>query len=169
MNKQELQNKIKNLEKELAEVKSQLDSVEDEGIKKVVRQMPKDGDKYYYINDEGIINYTYWINDNIDLFRFNTGKCFKTKQEAEEYKENLLTKQALKNLALELNNGVEICWNNGQNKYCIAYYGSKCLSIFQTLLQKDIGQVYCLDENFLDIAIDRIGEEKLIKLFKSGV
>lgn len=169
MNKQELQNKIEDLEKQLAELKEQVNYIEDEEIKKGVRQRPKIDEIYYFLNSLGNACHKIWLEEEQDLFRFNLGNCFKTEEEAKDYKENILTKQALKDLALELNNRVEICWNNGQNKYYIAYYGGKCLSILQTLSQKDIGQVYCLDENFLGIAKERIGEEKLIKLIKSGV
>lgn len=123
MNKQELQNKIEDLEKQLAELKEQINYIEVEGIKKGIRQRPKIGEIYYFLGDNGYIYNTEWEDFKEDLFRFNTDNCFKTEQEAKDYKENLLTKQQLKDLALELNNGVEICWNNGQNKYCIAYYG----------------------------------------------
>ena len=169
MNKQQIIEQIDELKQKIEELEKEVNSPEFEGIKKGVRQKPEDGEKYFFINSFGEIYHNNWCDDYRDLCRFNIGNCFKTEQEAEDYKENLLTKQALKDLALELNDGVEVDWKSGQNKYCIAYYGGKCLYILQTLSQKDIGQVYCLNENFLTIAEDRIGEEKLIKLIKSGV
>ena len=170
MNKQELQNKIEDLEKQLAEVKEQVNSIEFEGIKKGVRQMPKVGEKYFFLNDSGFICEAVWIGSNPDLFHFNTGNCFKTEQEAEEYKENLLTKQALKDLALELNKGVEIDWSDcEQYKYIISYSHNtrELLTDYNQLMRRL--SVYCLNDNFIGIAKDRIGEEKLIKLIKSGV
>jgi len=35
-------------------------------------------------------------------------------------------------------------------------------------LTKNIGQIYCLNNRFLKIAKERIGEEKLLKLFEIG-
>lgn len=66
--------------------------------KKSVKQMPKYDERYYYISDSGVIISTPWYSTDSDIFRFNTGNCFKTKQEAEDYKENILTKQALKDI-----------------------------------------------------------------------
>lgn len=100
---------------------------------------------------------------------FNTGNCFKSEQEAEEYKENLLTKQQLKDLALELNNGVEIDWENENQKKYYLEYGCYSLDYDITYSYINLGQIYCLNEDFLKIAKDRIGEEKIIKLIKSGV
>lgn len=176
MNKEELLSEVEKLEKEfnekIAELKSQVNSIEIEGIKKGVRQMPEVGDKYFFINSDGLVIWSIWRNNKSDLFHFNTGNCFKTEEEAEDYKENLLTKQALKDLALELNNGVEIDWQNlSQSKFYI-YLNFDCKRILNsddTTCYKELGGVHCLDENFLTIAKDRMGEERLIKLIKSGV
>lgn len=170
MNKQEIENKIKALEKQIEELKKEVNSPEFEGIKKGVRQKPKCGVVYFYLKHDGYIGSTHWGIEDTDLFRFNTGNCFKTEQEAEEYAENLLTKQQLKDLALELNNGVEIDWHDFyQEKYRIFSVGNAYLESDYIGQNTDIGQVYCLDENFLGIAKERIGEEKLIKLIKSGI
>ena len=170
MNKKALENKIEALEKQLEKLKKEVNSPEFEGIKKGVRQKPEDGEEYLFIDSFGEIYHNDWCGDYQDLFRYNTGNCFKTEQEALDYKENLLTKQALKDLALELNNGVEIDWHDFyQEKYRIFSVGNAYLESDYTGQNTDIGQVYCLDENFLTIAKDRIGEEKLIKLIKSGI
>ncbi len=171
MNKQEFENKIEELEKQIEELKKEVNSPKFEGIKKGVRWQPIFGQHYFYLDDRGIIRCVEWQYDDDDLFRFNTGNCFKTEQEAIDFKENLLTKQQLKDLALELNNGVEIDWDyDNQLKFYIYFWRFE-----QDLVQDDkisypdIGQVYCLDENFLTVAKNRIGEEKLIKLIKSGI
>ena len=171
MNKQEIENKIKALEKQLEELKKEVNSPGFGGIEKGVRQRPKRGEIYYFLGDNGRIYNTEWGGSEEDLFRFNTGNCFETEQEAEEYKENLLTKQQLKDLALELNDGVKIDWDDFyQEKYRIFSVGGFTDLEYEYVGQTtDTGQVYCLNENFLTIAKDRIGEEKLIKLIKSGV
>ena len=171
MNKEELKNKIEDLEKQLAELKEQANSIEDEEIKKSVRWQPIFGQHYFYLDDRGIIRCVEWQYDDDDLFRFNIGDCFKTEQEAEEYKENLLTKQALKDLALELNEGVEIDWDDrNQKKYCFVYsHNGNKLDYTPNSAWQELGHIYSLDYKFLKIAKERIGEEKLIKLIKSGV
>ena len=170
MNKKEIENKIKALEKQLEELKNEVNSPEFEGIKKGVRERPKIGEIYYFLGDNGRIYNTEWGGSEEDLFRFNTGNCFETEQEAEEHKENLITKQQLKDLALELNKGVEIDWKDGiQQKYCI-YFDYKTLKLQYTFVYlAQYSDVCCLDNQFLTIAKDRIGEEKLIKLIKSGI
>ena len=170
MNKQEIQNKIENFERQLAELKEQVNSLEFEGIKKGGRQKPKKDENYFFLGGDGGIYPETYLGDGIDLFRFNTGNCFKSEQEAKDYRENLLTKQQLKALALELNNEVEIDWKDiEQEKYYI-YFDHRTLSIQQTCVHLSrCLDVYCLDSQFLTIAKDRIGEEKLIKLIESGI
>lgn len=170
MNKQEFENKIEALEKQIKELKKEVNSPEFDEVKKGVRWKPECGVVYFYLKHDGYIGSTHWGIEDTDLFRFNTGNCFKTEQEALDYRENILTKQALKDLALELNNGVEIDWEDEeQPKFNIYYnYGRNLLSS-QWLYVVKTQDVFCLNNQFLDIAKERIGEEKLIKLIKSGI
>ena len=168
MNKQQMLEQIDELKQKIEELEKEVNSPEFEGIKKSVRQMPKKGEVYYFVDSAGYVSHTYWAGGEEDLFRFNTGNCFKTEQEAIDFTENLLTKQQLKDLALELNNGVEIDWEDeSQAKYylCSDRFG---LELDKTYSYIDLGQIYCLDNQFLAIAKERIGEERLIKLIKSG-
>lgn len=169
MNKQQILKQIDELKQKIEILEKEVNSPEFEGIKKGVRWKPKRRDEYFYLDSNGFVQISAWTKHEFDFQRFDLGNCFKTEQEAEEYKENLLTKQALKDLALELNDGVEICWKDeNQPKFYINYYSlSKALSqdFSKTIQGTDI---VCLNENFLAIAKDRIGEEKLIKLIKSG-
>lgn len=171
MNKQEILEQIDELKQKIEVLEKEVNSPEFEGVKKGVREMPQYEERYCYIAEPGEIISTPWYGTNNDIFRFNTGNCFKTEQEAKDYKENLLTKQALKDLALELNKGIEVNWEDAkQLKYFIYYENKDCILYKDDRsVSQSIGQVYCLNENFLTIAKDRIGEEKLIKLTKSGV
>lgn len=177
MNKQVIQNKIEKLQQQfiqqIEKLKEEINSIVDEKSKKGVSQKPKIGGKYWYLTDYGDIRCLSWQGDPIDLFRFTTGNCFKTFEEAQDYKENLLTKQQLKDLALELNEGVEIDWGNyAQSKFSIYYNDARFgqeLKLDSADCYMEIGQIYCLNNDFLTIAKERIGEEKLIKLIKSGV
>ena len=71
------------------ELKEQVNSIEVEEIKKGVGQRPKIGEIYYFLGDNGRIYDTEWEGSEEDLFRFNTGNCFKTEQEVKEYKEDI--------------------------------------------------------------------------------
>lgn len=83
-------------------------------------------------------------------------KLFKMKIEAK-----------LNNIADRLNNFVKIDWNDeSQNKYSIYYWKETSLQIDENMLCKYQGVIYCLSEDFLDVAIQEIGEENLIKYFK---
>ncbi len=129
------------------------------------------GEDYFYLNYEGVSYSVTNTNSYADNWRFNTGNYFKTRQEAEDYKENLITKQKLKDLALRLNKGVKMDWDDiSQSKFFIFFNTiSEKLEYALTSTKQDVGNVYCLKINFLDIAIKEIGEDKLIKLIESGV
>lgn len=146
------------------------------------RWRAEEGEKYYLVGEfekedvkVGAITleydgYNIESNDAIDIFLYKTRNYFKTKEEAEEYRERLKTYYDLKDLADELNGNEKIDWNDiGQRKYCIRY-DSDGKKLFDDYFYsfKDLGQIYCLDENFLDIALGRIGKERLEKLFKEG-
>lgn len=173
MDKQEMIEQIDELKQKIEVLEKEVNSPEFEEIKKGVRQKPKNGVRFFFVDIFGDIESEVWNNRKSDLFRFDTGNCFKTVQEAEDYKENLLTKQALKDLALELNDGVKIDWDDmNKPKYYITYMDIgylKELQIYKGYCQQDFGQVYCLGKGFLSVAKQRIGEERLIKLIKSGL
>ncbi len=167
--KQEMKEQAKKLQEELDKLNSQIEKMPDEVATE--RWRAKYDNTYYCIAGYGeIYNEKDYYNKTSQGY-YNLGLYFKTKEEAKEYKENLLTKQKLKDLALKLNKGIKIEWGNlEQRKYLIYHdtYIKELVSQSVTLMQ-DIGQVYCLDTDFLKIAEKEIGEDKLIKLFKSGV
>lgn len=108
------------------------------------------------------------MNYDLDYFKYKTRNYFKTKEEAEEYRKKIKTYYDLMDLADELNGDRKIDWkNSNQRKYHICYdcYENK-LEINCVYGYKVIGQIYYLDENFLDIALERIGKDRLEKLFK---
>lgn len=164
MNKEELLKQRDKLQKELDKLTELIN-------KKDIRFKPEYGESYYYLDSHGTILQTSWEDFTMDDYRYSVGNCFKTGQEAYDYKENLLTKQRLKDLALELDNGIEIDWNyKDTRKYTICFpYNSNNLEDDWNWNCRVVGGVYCTNEKFCKIAIERIGEEKLINLIKSGV
>lgn len=163
MNREEL---IKQRDK----IQAELDRLTELINKPVGRWEPNGGDYYYFVDEAGNEMRNEWQLSPSDVFRFQSGNCFKSYQEAIDYKKNLITKQRLKDLALELNNNVEPNWKNiNQLKYYI-YLNPKTHGLAQSFIttNEDVG-IYCLDDKLLQIAKQRIGEERIIKLIKSGV
>lgn len=158
-NLEELKRKYEELGKEIERL---------ENKKSYKRWRAEFNNDYYYIDEDGNINSIYENNDISDVFKYKTRNYFKTEEEAEKYRKNLKTYYELMDLAEELNVGKKVDWNNYcQIKYSISY-DSDDKEIFSTSnnIVKILGQIYCLDKNFLEIAIDRIGEDRLEKLFK---
>lgn len=154
----------------LKQPEKDVNSLKFERIKKGVRQKPKYGDNYCYLKDNGQIGHDVWADLESDIFRFNSGNIFNTEEKTEDFKKNTLTKQQLKDLAFELNYGVEIDWKNDRQPKHYLYIDhdiNLLTTEYAVTVQENI--VYCLNNQFLEIAKERIGEEKLIKLIKSGV
>ena len=151
------------LKKQISELQSKVNKLENESKeeKKGKRWRAKVNGTYFYVDDSGDVvtcheyneygdNYRYKNGDN---YRYKTRNYFKTEEEAEEYKEIMNTYYDLMDLAEELNNGEKIDWNDNQQcKYTIFY-------------NFEFGQIYCLDGAFLEKAIEKIGKDKLTKLF----
>lgn len=171
MNKQQILKQVDELKQKVEELKKKVSSSDFEVIKNSTRSKPTYGEKYFCLFTDGIVRGQTWLDGIDDLFRFNSGNCFETEKEGYDFKENILTKQALKDLALELNDGVEIDWDDrNQKKYCFVYsHNGNKLDYTPNSAWQELGHIYSLDYKFLKIAKDRIGEEKLIKLIKSGV
>jgi hypothetical protein len=162
MKLQELEQKYEELGKEIEKLKNQ---------KKGKRWKPDCGEKYYYVGLFGHVGELKWENCFEDQYLYSQGNCFQTKEEAKEQSENLKTKAELRALAEELNGDEVIDWSNAeQYKYCIDYLDAEgCLSFNRSTVYKLQGVIYCLVSNFRVKAIERIGEERLIKMIKSGV
>lgn len=169
---------LEKLKKKYEKLGKEIERLENENKNK--RWRAKKGEKYYNVGEflkENLKIGEYSFedkefnieqNDTIDNFNYKTRNYFKTKKEAEEYREKLKTYYDLMDLADELNNGEKIDWNNTvQEKYFI-YYNARIEELFQTtaFYTNIVGKIYCLNSKFLLIALERIGKEKLKKLFK---
>ena len=161
---EKLAEKTKEIELLLKEVKSQLKELraKESSFARGIYY------KYYYLNDCGETEIETDEDYLVDNFRYSIGNYFGTEKQAENYKERLLIEQELRDIARELNKGEEIDWNdNDQKKYYLYYcYIEEGISRTFDFLGKGQGIIYCLDENFMTIAIKRIGEERLTKYLK---
>ena len=162
MNVEEIDNKIEELQEEIEKLESLRER------KESFRRWMADYDETYYcISSCGYVT-DFRENDcSIDNFRYETGNYFKTENEAVEYKDKLIIYQKLKDLALELNQGKQIDFDNEkQKKYIIVLDINRGLMIANIVHQQSLGQIYCLDENFLEKAKEKIGEDNLEKRFE---
>lgn len=152
-----LNDKVAELEKQIEELK-----------KEDVVWKPKENERFFYSTFRGNVFETTWDNDNADNETYNMGNCFKTEEEAEKVVRHLKIRTKLQRIADRLNNGEKIYWTSGsQPKYFIYYdYNLKNIYLDTAYRLKLQGTIYCLDENFKDIAIKEIGKEELTAYLK---
>ena len=161
-NKEEILNKIKKTEKYLANMKKMLEECEYD------RWKPKKGKMFYYLNSYNIAIPETWGADYSDAAHYDIYNCFQTREQAEAEAEKILICRQLEDIARRLNKNKKIDWDNQERaKYSLGYDNNdkriyQCANIF-TVRQ---GTVYCLDENFKDIAIQEIGAERLKKYLR---
>lgn len=158
-NLEELKKKYEELGKEIERLENQ---------KSNERWKANYGENYYCINEEGDTDLSIDCQYIEDSFRYKTRNYFKTNEEAQRHLDNINTYYDLMDLAEELNCGREIDWNDElQIKYYIFYnFRNNAIESTTACRYKEMGQIYCLNENFLEIALQRIGKERLEKLFK---
>lgn len=164
-----LEEKIKEIEKQLEELKEQL---KEESTKEDINYERKRLEKYehyWYLDEFGEVEETYESYCKEDDFNYNIGNYFETEEQARNYKEKLLIEQELRDIARELNKGEEIDWNDGsQDKYYLLYsfYADGPMRDSSSNYSKKQGIIYCLDSDFINIAIERIGKERLTEYLK---
>ena len=162
MNKEEILKEIKKTEEHLATMKKLLEDCE------YSRWKPEDFSSYFYVDSCMKIEESEFYNDTyIHRERYNTYSTFKTREQAKQEAEKILVRRQLEDIAKRLNKGEEIDWfDSGQPKHCIELFCNDIITNFY-FSHKIQGTTYCLDENFLDVAIQEIGEERLIKYLRS--
>lgn len=127
---------------------------------------PKEGEKFCFINYVGHIECEVYLAESPQNFYISIGNCFKTREEAEKHLEHLKVETQLKNIAARLNKGREIDWSNTDDKYCLSICANEEIITATQKYGKTQGTIYCLDENFKDVAIAEIGEERLREYLK---
>lgn len=164
----ELSKKFEELRKKYEELGEEIKRLEN--LKKKKRWRAELNKSYFYIDNDGSIYFTEEKNYKIDNYRYKIRNYFETKEEAEKYLEKIEIYYELMDIAEELNGEEEIDWENGeQEKFSIRYVKGKFRNDFYlnaTGLNRNIGSIYCLRADFLKVALERIGADKLKKLFK---
>lgn len=131
------------------------------------RWKPKPSEEYYCVDDGNDVRRVNFNIMNIyDRDRIKTYNCFQTREQAEIEAEKILVRRQLEDIARRLNKGKKIDWyDSEQSKYCITLHCNNIITNFY-LAHRTQGTVYCLDRNFLDVALKEIGEKRLRKYLK---
>ena len=111
MNKQQLQQKVANMEAELAEMKLLL-SKPDPTIN---YWQPKSGDSYFYIDQHNDVKNTFCTPSYTET-RY---RVFKTETEAQKYADYIKAEETLRKAIAEANEGWLPDWNTSENKFHI--------------------------------------------------
>lgn len=159
MNKQEILDEINKTKEHLINMEKMLEECEYE------RWKPVDGDIYYYISEAcTVIKSRTWAHCIVDE-HYHCFNCFRTEEEAQAEAEKILVRRMLEDIAKRLNKGKKIDWDNeAQNKYFIRFDSWQDIIRLETCWKSKFqGVIYCLDEKFLDVANQEIGEERLEK------
>ena len=161
---QELEQNISSIKEELSKLEEKLKTFKSG----VDRQMPENGDIYYFIGGvRASVFENKWTNDSYDQQRFNSYNCFKTEEEAQKEIDRRLIKAKLNEIANRLNGGQVIDWHSAiQRKYYLNLDYGVTLNLSYSLINKIEGTTYCLSQDFLEVAIEEIGEECLVKYIK---
>ena len=160
---QELEQNISSIKEELSKLEEKLKTLKSG----VGRQIPKRGDTYYFINYK--VYKDRWANDSFDQQRFNSYNCFKTEEEAQKEIDRRLIKAKLNEIANRLNGAQVIQWNSAiQRKYYLNLDTGVSLILSFSLIDKMEGTTYCLSEDFLEVAVDEIGEQELFDYMKNN-
>ena len=158
MTQQEYENKIKELQDELEQLKAA--KIEAEQPK---RWKPKYDETFYYVEHSGDVESCEWAGDCFDERCCLTGNCFKTKKEAKEYKKQIEYTARYKNYIEEHSNPID--WgNNAQEKWGAYYdfYDGK-INTDGTKGFKEQGKIYASSKQIIWDAIKEIGEDNFKK------
>lgn len=164
MDREEILDEINKTKEHLANMEKMLKEC------KYKRWKPNSCDAYYYIDAFGNVLSQIETGHSSDGAFWKSYNCFKTREQAEAEAEKILVRRMLEDIARRLNKGKEIDWNSeSPRKYhlCIDkadyIYTNVCYST------KYQGTIYCLDANFRDVAIQEIGEKRLIKYLRGEI
>lgn len=165
---EELEQKQQELIEQQYEIAKQIEELKQNEKKK---WQPKEKEVYYYVDGCGDVEQCTYSNIYYDKWRTSQDNCFKTEREATQYLRNLKTKIELKQLADELNGSQVMDWTDNQQRKRTLILSCKSDLLWQAshTTHKNPSAIYCLDKDFADKAIARIGEERLINMIKSGV
>lgn len=124
---------------------------------------PKYGETYWVVYSSGIIGDVHWGSDPDDNWRYLTSNCFKTKEEAEEHKNQIEYTARYKNYIEEHSEPLD--WENEkQCKYLVEFtYNGHRITVSDYYALKKQGAIYASSPEIIRNAIKEIGEDNFKK------
>lgn len=163
MNKQELENRIKDLE---SDIQASQNTIEE--LKKAIVDMeekawkPK-GEEIYYCT-EGVRVVSYHNNNQFDKDMISIGNYFKTEKQAERvlFEQNL--RMRLRKFAEDNNDKID--WNDDYHPKYYLFFNmtKKTINVDRLYYQRDFGEIYFSSKEIAEKAIEQFKDE-LIKYF----
>lgn len=142
-----------NLQEEIKIMKERIAELEE--LAKEEQEFPQDGDKYWYMDDEGAVFCTFYVNRYIDGYRQDIGNIFRTEEEAEFAVEKLKVEAELRKFGKSPNvdevNWFIVCTYSGE--VCSSY---AIEGIYQ-------GVIYFESEEKVKQAVSTVGAERIKK------
>lgn len=164
MTQQEYEKEIKEVQDVIKKAQDKLEQLKAAKIADGGKRWKPEGhDIYWVVAGIGrVIDYT-WRDDTTDNWFYLTGNCFKTKEEAKEYKKQIEYTARYKNYIEEHSEPLD--WkDNRQVKYGAYYdFEDKNISVDTTKIYKDQGKIYASSEQIIKDAIKEIGEDNFKK------
>lgn len=150
MNRKEYKERIAKLEKELKELKEV--EIEDD-------EFPRYNENYWFVNSNGYIDGTQWCNTEIDNYRKDFLRIFKTKKECERYLE---IQVAFKDESKKFKPNWQDCT---QDKYYLYYdYDRDNIEIILAWSNR-VATLHFESREALEELISRFGEEDVKKYY----
>lgn len=154
---------IKKLEQQINSLNKAVENLKQE---KYYRWKANYNEDYFYIKSNGDIGKATDQNFMWDRSRYDIGNYFKTQEEAENILEKQKTFMQLRDIAIKLNAGEDIDEQKSRSKYYISAINDISIGGQLRLIQNkdewsplEQHKIYCLNEHFLEIAIEEIGEK----------
>lgn len=156
MTKQEIEEKIKELQKQLDELNAKVDETKK-------RWIPVENEQYCYIDEDLEIESEFFDDDEYDNNLIKLGNCFKTKEEAQFVADKIKYTLMFKNYVEEHSEPLD--WKDDkQEKWYIYYhYYNNCIKCGLSGSLKTQGVIYASSEQILKDAINYVGEENVKK------
>lgn len=172
MTQEEFNEKVKALEDQIKKSQAELEELKavkvEEPQRRIKRWKPDFGERYWTVTSGGDVDTTYWADDIHDRWRYLTGNCFKTKEEAEESKKQIEYTARYKKYIEEHSEPID--WEDfNQNKYLAVFdFRNHSVSVDWGHLIKKQGTIYASSEEIIWDAINCV-EEGNFKKYVLGV
>lgn len=175
MDKQEILDKVTRAQAKVDKAQEELDKAQEllkeyeiKNTKEIKRWKPEHSGEYWIVDSWGMVYNEIWTNSNSDKKRYDFYNCFETRKQAEQEAEKILIRRQLEDIAKKLNKGEKIDWKNTNQSKCFIgiQEDGKGITWDIEYEYKHQGVVYCLSLDFIKVAIEEIGEERLKKYLR---